>query len=109
MEPVAGNLLKAPLTAAGVWQCDTGCDLKRGDGIIRRGRFRSARASASASLRHKLATEGIRNSFHQAELKGRGAEERVGEKEKEKEQESLEIRATRLNIKLSPSPSDEYK
>lgn len=47
------------------------------------------------------------NSFHQAELKGRGAEERVGEEENEKE--SLEIRATRLNIKLSPSPSDEYK
>ena len=43
------------------------------------------------------------NSFYLAELKGRGAEERVQEKE------GLEIRATRLNIKLRRSPSDEYK
>lgn len=43
------------------------------------------------------------NSLYLAELKGRGAEKRVEEKE------SLEIRGTCRNIKFSRSPSDEYK
>lgn len=59
MEPVVENLLKEPLNVAGVWQSDTRCDLKKVDGIIRHGRFRSARASASVSLPDKLATEGM--------------------------------------------------
>lgn len=54
---MAENLLKAPLNIAGVWRCDTRCDLKKVDGIIRHGRFRSARASVSVSLSFKLATE----------------------------------------------------
>lgn len=54
---MAENLLKAPLNIAGVWRCDTRCDLKKVDGIIRHGRFRSARASVSVSLSYKLATE----------------------------------------------------
>lgn len=54
---MAENLLKAPLNIAGVWRCDTRCDLKKVDGIIRPGRFRSARASVSVSLSFKLATE----------------------------------------------------
>lgn len=64
------KLSVAPLSVAGVWQCDTRCDLEKGDGIIRRGRFRSAGASASVSLPDKLATEG-RYSNHEFFLPGR--------------------------------------
>ncbi len=51
------NPLKAALNIAGVWRCDTRCDLKKVDGIIRHGRIRSKRASVSVSLSYKLATE----------------------------------------------------
>lgn len=54
---MAENLLKAPLNIAGVWRCDTRCDLKKVDGIIRHGRFGVARASVSVSLSYKLATQ----------------------------------------------------
>lgn len=40
-----------------MWRCDTRCDLKKVDGIIRHGRFRSGRASVSVSLSYKLVTE----------------------------------------------------
>lgn len=93
---MAENPLKAPLNIAGVWRCDTRCDLKKVDGIIRRGRFRSERASVSVSLPYKLATERMysnNESFSQTKLKGmsgRGPEEKAGENQSITEK--LEIR-----------------
>lgn len=40
-----------------MWRCDTRCDPKKVEGIIRHGRFRSVRASVSISLSDKLVTE----------------------------------------------------
>ncbi len=85
---MAENPLKAPLNIAGVWRCDTRCDPKKVDGIIRHGRFRSERASVSVSLSYKLATEWMysnNESFLPDKVKRNELEKTRGESGRESE------------------------
>lgn len=86
---MAENLLKAPLNIAGVWRCDTRCDLKKVDGIIRHGRFGAARASVSVSLSYKLATQRMYSNnesfFLKTMLKGNGLQRTRDESGRESE------------------------
>lgn len=85
---MAENPLEAPLNIAGVWRCDTRCDPKKVDGIIRHGRFGSERASVSVSLSYKLATERMysnNESFLPDKVKRNELEKTRGESGRESE------------------------
>lgn len=87
---MAENPLKAALNIAGVWRCDTRCDLKKVDGVIRHGRFRSKRASVSVSLSYKLATERMysnNESFLPDKVKRNEPERTRGESGRESDEE----------------------